>query len=480
VKRRAGSRDRQETRRERRGKRVAMRLPTAFGLLAAVLLLTVSAPPPAVAENDDVLRYPRGFQAPGAGSAGGAGQQMRRQQTVRPGPGAPYGYAAPYGAPPQRAYAPNVFYGRVDPYYDPRRDPRAAPRPAPERPVVRRRPPPAAAPAVAQPVPAEPRKQEAKVEVTTRIAVFGDALADLVADGLGDAFGDAPEIEILSDARSGAGLVRTEGQDWPKIIRDTLAGNEATAIGLVLMGVGDRQAIREGDQSHEPLSERWRQLYAERIDAATAAFVERKVPFVWIGAPPVRGERQSADLIAMNEIVRERVERAGGVYVDIWPGFVDDENRYTQNGPDHRGQTARLRASDGVAFTRAGARTAAEFAVNEIRRIVDRRRSGAPAVARLPDEADPGAREAAIERLIDGAVQGLPPAGGAAGLPPPRPLAGPVVPLTRPEVTPGGVLLVSRPALEGDTGALNRRALEQGVAPPPRPGRADDFRWPRP
>jgi hypothetical protein len=39
------------------------------------------------------------------------------------------------------------------------------------------------------------------------------------------------------------------------------------------------------------------------------------------------------------------------------------------------------------------------------------------------------------------------------------------------------VLIANRPALDGDTGALNRRALEQGIPPAPRPGRADDFRW---
>ncbi len=302
-----------------------------------------------------------------------------------------------------------------------------------------------------------------------------------MADGLSEAFEDAPEVEILSEARANSGLVRTEGQDWPKAIRETLAGNEATAIGVVMLGVNDRQPIREGDQTHEPLSERWRQLFGDRIDAVAAAFNEKKVPFIWISAPPVRSERQSADLIPMNEITRDRVQRAGGVYVDLWPGFVDDENRYTQNGPDHRGQTARLRAGDGVGFTRAGARTAAEFAVNEIKRIIERRRPGAPApaVAGQPS-ADPASREAAIERLIDTAVQGLPPAGDLSALPAPRPLAGPVVPLTRPDVTPGGALLASRPTLEGDTGAINRRALEAGLAPAPRPGRADDFRWPRP
>ena len=445
-----------------------MRLSSILGLLAVFVSLLLTGAPPAMAENDDILRYPRGFSA-GQGAP-------RRQQTVRP---APYDYGGPVQRAPGQPAAGSAYYGPGSPAYDPRRDPgyraptqRVAPRPDAERRAARR-PPPAAAP---QAVPAEPKKQEARVEVSTRIAVFGDSLADLVADGLSEAFEDAAEVEVTSEARADSGLARTDVRDWPKAVRDHLAANDKLSIGVMMVGVNDRQSIRESDQSHEPLSERWRALYAERVDAVAAAFAEKKVPLVWIGAPPVRSERLSTDLIAINDIIRDRVQRAGGVYVDVWPGFVDDENRYVPNGPDHRGQTARLRSGDGVHFTRAGARTAAEFAVVELKRIIERRRPDAPAVAATPDGADPGARQAAIERMIDGAVQIGPEAGDLSTLKP-RPLAGPVVPLTRPEITRGGVLIANRPALDGDTGALNRRALEQGIPPAPRPGRADDFRW---
>ncbi|KAA2236675.1 SGNH/GDSL hydrolase family protein [Salinarimonas soli] len=447
-----------------------MRLPSIAGILAVLAVLLATGVSGLHAENDDVLRYPgsRGslFGAPSQG-------QPRRQQTVQP-----YGSGYPGPRGPAQPYAGTRYPGQVDPYYDPRRDPRyaaperrAAPRPPAARATARRQ-----APAAAQPA-GEPKKQEAKVEITTRIAVFGDSLADLVADGLSDAFEDAAEVEVTSEAKANSGLARTDVQDWPKAIRDYIAANDKLSVGVMMVGVNDRQPIREGDETHEPLSDRWRQLYGDRVDAVAAAFNERKLPFVWIGAPPVRSERLSADLIAINDIIRERVQRAGGVYVDIWPGFVDDENRYTPTGPDHRGQTARLRSGDGVLLTSAGARTAAEFAVTELKRIIERKRFDAPAVAASP-ETDPAAQQAAIDRMIDGAVQPLLEQGQVAALPQ-RPLAGPVVPLTRPEVAPGGVLISARPAFDADTAALNRRALDQGIPLPSRPGRADDFRWPR-
>jgi hypothetical protein len=51
--------------------------------------------------------------------------------------------------------------------------------------------------------------------------------------------------------------------------------------------------------------------------------------------------------------------------------------------------------------------------------------------------------------------------------------------LTRPETTPGGTLLSSVPRLDATPAAAAQKTFRDGVAPAPRPGRADDFRWPK-
>ena len=81
--------------------------------------------------------------------------------------------------------------------------------------------------------------------------------------------------------------------------------------------------------TYEPLSDRWKALYRDRVDAVVRVFHDRNIPLVWVGLPPMKNDKVSADLIVMNEIVRDSVQRAGFTYVDIWPGFVDDDNRYT-------------------------------------------------------------------------------------------------------------------------------------------------------
>jgi hypothetical protein len=62
---------------------------------------------------------------------------------------------------------------------------------------------------------------------------------------------------------------------------------------------------------------------------------------------------------------------------------------------------------------------------------------------------------------------------------PPKPVAGPVLPLTRAETSANGALMTGRPRLDNDAAYMIEKTLRQGAAPAPKPGRADDFKWPR-
>ncbi len=328
--------------------------------------------------------------------------------------------------------------------------------------------------------------------------VFGDVLADLFASGLDEVYAERTDVAVLRRVRPDSGLVRSDFYDWTKGAREFLSGDAKITAAVMLIGSNDRQPIREADLTHEPLSDRWKEIYRDRIDALLAAFTERRIPVVWIGNPPMQNARLSADLIAVNELVRQRVERVGGAYVDLWPGFVDVDNRFTATGPDVNGQTVRLRANDGVHFTRAGARKAAHFGELALRRILPEARpsseiavapaapgaapelQSAPApaggLAPAPQAAAPSTQPIDIERLIDQMAR---PAMGLEPLIAPpvirvRPVAGPVLQLTGAPVSQGGQLLGgAQPARpQGEPTLGNERA-------PPPTGRADDFRWPR-
>ena len=151
-----------------------------------------------------------------------------------------------------------------------------------------------------------------------------------------------------------------------------------------------------------------------------------------------------------------RAEKAGITYIDVWDGFVDDSGGYSNYGPDIEGQTRRLRSGDGAHFTRAGARKLAHYVEREITRLLAAR-SGPIALPTEPATPDLNA---------------------GPGQPAPRPLAGPILPLTAPSLATDQLLggPGTRPAA---VDPLAARALVKGEALNPPPGRADDSSWPR-
>lgn len=416
-----------------------MRLPTILRLLTISLPLIFGGGPSVMAQGN--YYYPP--------------QQQQPQRGYRPAP-RPYppgyypGKLVRPAPQPQPGFSLRRFFGIPD-------------NPPPPPPVAKPRR--APAPAVAA------RPQKPKVDPSTHVVVFGDSLAEFARQGLDAVYADDQDVAIVGKIRSGSNLVRSDPAEWPNFIKATFdAGQKATVV-VVMLGLSDRQALQEGDERVELLTDRWKDLYTKRIDAIMAAFKERGLPVVWISLPPMRSSKLSEELMAMNEVYRESVQRNGGAYVDIFPGFVDDENRYTSFGPNVDGQNARLRAEDGVSFTRAGARKLAHFADVEIKKILETVRTGGTPVAAVPADGQPVTD-------IESALPALPDAAAPIALPS-KPLIGPVLPLTRQDVTPGGTLVTAPPKLTGDNAYTVRRALRTGIAPSSRPGRADDFRWPR-
>ncbi len=117
-----------------------------------------------------------------------------------------------------------------------------------------------------------------------------------------------------------------------------------------------------------------------------------------------RSGRNAGDIPFLNELYRSRADKAGIVYVDVWDGFVDDDGRFAQSGPDFEGQTRRLRSGDGVYFTQPGARKLAHFVEKEIDRWLtarpvalavpaDEPKAAAPAPAGIAPAAAPGKAE---------------------------------------------------------------------------------------
>jgi uncharacterized protein len=216
------------------------------------------------------------------------------------------------------------------------------------------------------------------------------------------------------------------------------------------------RSARSPNGIYEFRDERWIELYNKKIEEMIAIMKTKGVPVLWVGLPAIRGPRGTSDMLFLDSLYRDAAGKAGITYVDVWDGFVDDAGRFLQKGPDFEGQPRKLRADDGVYFTKPGARKLAHYVEREITRLL----AGRSAPLALPTE------------------PATPDANAVPGQPAPRPLAGPILPLVASSVGTDQLLggPGSRPA---SVDALAARTLVKGEALAPPAGRADDFVWPR-
>jgi uncharacterized protein len=352
-----------------------------------------------------------------------------------------------------------------------------------------------------------PRKLE--TPPTSTIVVIGDSMADWLGNGLDELYVNQPETGVERKIRATSGLIRYDAKnetlDWPQAVKDTLANETPNAI-VVMLGLNDRVPLRDKtppqpgikragaptpaanqsvsqtpqDKTAPPAdteappdvatpsdaqrpvpggsydfhTDQWAALYAKRVDEMIAALKSKGVPVIWVGLPAIRGTKSSSDLSYLDELYRERAERAGIVYVDIWDGFVDDQGHYAVQGPDLEGQTRRLRSADGVHFTKAGAVKLASYVDRELRRVTPN--NVAPVALPGPETT---------------------PKSGSADA---RPDVGPVLPLSIGGGEHGDLLGAGDHQKQMTSDPTATKVLGRGDALEAPAGRADDFWWPRP
>lgn len=199
-----------------------------------------------------------------------------------------------------------------------------------------------------------------------RVVVLGDSLADGVWAGLVQALADDPAVEVIKKSEAGSGLTRSEGS-WDTIVA-ALSPAETPHIAVAVFGIADRRVLRIDGSKAEVGSEGWIQEYGRRVDALLKALKRRGAAVYWIGLPIMRGPNTRHDTEIMNNVFRERALLNGTKFISTWEGFADASGNYTDYGPDLTGKVRQLREEDGVHLTLRGYEKLAHFAEQEIRR----------------------------------------------------------------------------------------------------------------
>ncbi|MCR6501190.1 DUF459 domain-containing protein [Shinella sp. CPCC 101442] len=232
----------------------------------------------------------------------------------------------------------------------------------------------------AKPEPAAVEKTpDAKV-----VLVVGDFIAGSLGEGLIAAFEATPGIVVERRTNGSSGIVRDDYYDWPTSLPGLLSETKPALV-VVSMGANDRQQMTVAGQKEKFRSEAWTREYEARVDRIAGLARKDGKPLLWIGMPAFQSSAQTADMTTLNNLYRAGVEKAGGEFIDIWDGFVDENGKFVTSGSDINGQQVRLRGSDGINFTKAGKRKLAFYVEKEIRRVLGDAASGVSQQGDLKD-----------------------------------------------------------------------------------------------
>ena len=323
----------------------------------------------------------------------------------------------------------------------------------PPPPPARSRPAARSAPSASAPAAPPPQAVE-KLENARPVLVVGDFMAGGLAEGLQDAFAQSPGVRVEVRANGSSGFVRDDFYDWPGQI-GSLIEEVKPAVVVVMLGANDRQQLAVNGNRERVRSDAWTAEYTARVGRLAAAIRQAHLPLLWVGMPSFKPSGMTADMLALNDIYRAAAEKAGGEFVDIWEGFVDDNGAFTSVGPDMNGQRVRLRGSDGINLTAAGKRKVAFYVERPLNKLLGS--AVAPGIASLGPGSGPATgiglqHPAEIDRT------------------PPMSLSDPAL--------DGSVTLLGAANAAGENRKLGtpvEKLVQEGLAPASKPGRADDF-----
>jgi hypothetical protein len=187
------------------------------------------------------------------------------------------------------------------------------------------------------------------------LLITGDSLQESMGPQLtGYANATKRTVAGCTVPKYSTGLVRDDFFDWPAYAKELSASRDPEAVSFMIGG-NDAQNMSVGGRILEAGSAEWAAEYQRRAAAVMSAFARPSRRVYWIGMPIARSERHTRVFQVANAAVKKAAAGVAGVqYVDIWAMFAP-HGVYQDSFADEYGRVQRMRSSDGIHLSTAGA-----------------------------------------------------------------------------------------------------------------------------
>jgi hypothetical protein len=187
------------------------------------------------------------------------------------------------------------------------------------------------------------------------LLITGDSLQESEGPQLA-AYANAKRHVVASCTvpKYSTGLVRDDYFDWPAYARQLAAERDPEAVSFMIGG-NDGQNMKVGSTILQAGSAEWAAEYQRRAATVMRAFANGHRTVYWIGMPIARSDRLTGIYRVLNDAVRKAAASVAGVtFIDIWAMYAPN-GHYQDSFADESGRVQRMRSSDGIHLSVAGA-----------------------------------------------------------------------------------------------------------------------------
>ncbi|MEL7371652.1 MAG: DUF459 domain-containing protein, partial [Myxococcota bacterium] len=178
---------------------------------------------------------------------------------------------------------------------------------------------------------------------------------------------DYAKIRVKRFGQLATGLSRPDFMDWPKKLHE-LAKQFKPDLVICNFGGNDAQSIPQGEYgSVEYSTPAWDDKYGERVTEIIDIAKSYGADTVMLGMPIMRSPKFSKKMRRLNRVMKKATETAGMLFVPTYKKASTPEGKY-RTTVEYKGRRGLMRTSDGVHYTRLGARFVIEQAMKKIER----------------------------------------------------------------------------------------------------------------
>ena len=314
------------------------------------------------------------------------------------------------------------------------------------------------------------QSQPVVVQDTQRILIVGDTMGGGMGAGLTRVIGNDPQYEVVNRFNEASALSRPDRYDWAASIPKIMDGKNFS-IAVVLIGLNDRQDIRNDTARYTFNTPEWTVAYKANVDAVIDALLAQKVKVIWLGEPPMGDPAYDADMQIVTALQKERALAKGVTFVDLRAPFLGAGGAYSDRGPDETGADRRLRESDGVTFFKVGNNRLGQIVLNAIKNgtvtpVTASAADASAAVVQAPAAVDDGTGPVFAQEDQNG--QALLHSGGD------------VVASVATQTANAAAVAASSIGIAAPAGSSAEKMFTLGISPTAPPGRFDDFTYTAP